>query len=165
MNAVKGKLVLLLLLVVVWIGLTYPLNSQELIAGGLVALLVALMPLANAKLFGEVHITPKGLLYGAAYATLFFAELIKANLDVAFRVLSPRLPINPGIVRVRTSLQSRLGRLLLANSITLTPGTITVEARGSDFYIHWINVQTEDADAATRRIVAKFERYLEVFCG
>jgi multicomponent Na+:H+ antiporter subunit E len=68
-------------------------------------------------------------------------------------------------VRVRTSLKSRLGRLVLANSITLTPGTITVETRGEILYVHWINVEGDDIEATTQRIVEKFEGYLEVICG
>lgn len=100
-----------------------------------------------------------------AYVFVFLAELVKSNIDVAFRVLNPALPIRPGIVRVRTRLKTPIARALLANSITLTPGTITVETRGEDFFIHWIQVRDEDVETATREIVSKFGRYLEVFLG
>jgi multicomponent Na+:H+ antiporter subunit E len=86
-------------------------------------------------------------------------------LDVAKRVVSPNLPINPGIVKVKTKLTSRLGRMILANSITLTPGTLTVETDEDNFYIHWIDVTSEDIEEATRKIVRKFEKYLEVCFG
>jgi multicomponent Na+:H+ antiporter subunit E len=58
-----------------------------------------------------------------------------------------------------------MGRLMLANSITLTPGTLTVEMDGEWLYIHWVNVQSPDVEAATAEIVAGFERYLEVIYG
>jgi multicomponent Na+:H+ antiporter subunit E len=80
-------------------------------------------------------------------------------------VLSPALPLNPGIVKVRTRLKSRMGRLLLANSITLTPGTLTVDIDGEWLYIHWVTVASADIEAATAAIVSGFEGYLEVMYG
>jgi multicomponent Na+:H+ antiporter subunit E len=63
-----------------------------------------------------------------------FIEIIKANLDVALRVIKPVIPINPGIVKVKTKLKTPMGRLILTNSITLTPGTLTVDIK----MIHYI---------------------------
>ena len=73
--------------------------------------------------------------------------------------------INPGIVKVRTKLKSQMGRLLLANSITLTPGTLTLELDGEWLYIHLVTTESTDLEAATKSIVAGFERYLEVMYG
>jgi multicomponent Na+:H+ antiporter subunit E len=58
-----------------------------------------------------------------------------------------------------------MGRMLLANSITLTPGTLTVELDGEWLYVHWVNVQSPDIEGATASIVAGFERYLGVMYG
>jgi len=91
--------------------------------------------------------------------------LLKSNLDVAFRVIHLTIQINPGIVKVKTKLKSKLGRTILANSITLTPGTLTVETNGEDYYIHWINITSDDIKGATKQIVSKFEKYLEVIFG
>ena len=88
-----------------------------------------------------------------------------SNFKLAGVVLSPNLPINPGIVKVRTRLKSRMGRLLLANSISLTPGTLTVELDGEWLYIHWVTMESTDIDAATASIVSGFEHYLEVMYG
>jgi multicomponent Na+:H+ antiporter subunit E len=96
---------------------------------------------------------------------VFLVSLLKSNLDVALRVIKPIIPINPGIVHVKTKLKSPLARLILANSITLTPGTLTVETSGEDFYIHWIDVQAADERGATEAIVRNFEKYLEVIFG
>jgi multicomponent Na+:H+ antiporter subunit E len=68
-------------------------------------------------------------------------------------------------VKVRTKLKSGIGRTILANSITLTPGTMTVEIRDEFLYIHWIDIKTDDIDTATEAIVSKFERHLEVIFG
>ena len=91
--------------------------------------------------------------------------MVKCNLRIAAVVLAPSLPVSPGIVKVRTKLRTPMGRLLLANSITLTPGTLTVEMDGEWFYIHWVTVESADIDKATSDIVAGFERYLEVMYG
>jgi multicomponent Na+:H+ antiporter subunit E len=92
-------------------------------------------------------------------------DLIKSNFDVARRVLTPALPIKPGIVEVKTKLKSKFARMLLANSITLTPGTLTVDVKDDSFFIHWIDVKNEDVEAASKEIVEKFEKYLEVIYG
>jgi len=70
----------------------------------------------------------------------FFFALFKANLDVAYRVITGK--IHPGIVRISPGLKTDLGITLLANSITLTPGTLSVDIDETthDLYIHWINV-------------------------
>jgi multicomponent Na+:H+ antiporter subunit E len=53
----------------------------------------------------------------------------------------------------------------LANAITLTPGTLTVDAHEDELFIHWIDVSGSDVDEFTRAIVAGFERHLEVIFG
>ncbi|MCK4420291.1 Na+/H+ antiporter subunit E, partial [candidate division WOR-3 bacterium] len=80
-----------------------------------------------------------------------------ANFDVAYRVVHPALPIHPGIVRVKTSLKSEMARTMLANSITLTPGTLSVDMVGDNYYIHWINIFTDDPEKQRLLIISKFE--------
>ena len=74
----------------------------------------------------------------------FFLEMMKANLDVAYRVLT--MKIRPGIIRVKSGMKTDLGVFMLANSITLTPGTITVdiEEETNDLFIHNINLAEGD---------------------
>jgi multicomponent Na+:H+ antiporter subunit E len=89
--------------------------------------------------------------------------MIKANFDVAYRVVHPKLPIKPGIVKVKTKLKSDTGLTFLANSITLTPGTMSVDIDKENgyLYIHWINVKSTDIEKATEIIVSRFEKILE----
>jgi len=97
------------------------------------------------------------------YIAVFIWECVKANLDGAYRVLHPDLPIRPGIVKVKTTLKSATGLTLLANSLTLKPGTMTVDIDQENgfLYVHWMDVKTEDLDQATELIVGKFERILK----
>jgi multicomponent Na+:H+ antiporter subunit E len=162
---IKAYAVLVVLLLGVWLLLTAPFSTAELVLGAAVALVVGLLPSGAREVLADIRLTPRAIAAAVTYLFVFLTELIKSNIDVAFRVLSPALPIKPGIVRITTGLKSPLGRTLLANSITLTPGTITVEADGADFYIHWIQVADQDVEGATRKIASKFEKYLEVFLG
>ncbi len=165
MRILKAKALAFLALWGVWLILTSPGSGQEALAGAIVAALVSFLPLFPASPLCDLRINPKALVYMVAYVFVFLKALVLSNLDVAFRVLHPKLPIDPGIVKVQTRLKTPLGRLLLANSITLTPGTITVEMQGQDIYVHWIKVAATDPAAATAAIVGDFEKYLEVFCG
>jgi multicomponent Na+:H+ antiporter subunit E len=97
------------------------------------------------------------------YIVVFLYECLKANLDVAYRVLHPDLPIRPGTIRVKMGLKSDTGITFLANSVTLTPGTTTVDvdkAKGC-LYVHWLYVQDgHDASNASLPVVEKFEKIL-----
>ncbi len=110
-------------------------------------------------------VTPKKVLYAIAYIGYLFIAIVRSNLDVARRVIQPIIPINPGIVEVKTHLKSRVGRMILANSITLTPGTLTVDIKGDHLFIHWIDVTDMDEEGATKKIVSGFEKFLEVIFG
>jgi multicomponent Na+:H+ antiporter subunit E len=105
-------------------------------------------------------IDPRRWLWMLLYLPYFLYYCIKANLDVAYRVLHPDMPIRPGIVKVRTVLKSDMAKTFLASSITLTPGTLVVDIVGEDLYVHWINVRGEDPEEHTREIVKAFEPFI-----
>jgi len=159
----KKRIVLFIAAFIVWALLSWPPDGQHLLIGVFAAALVA-------YLTGDLFIQRPHLLkhphrywvFFFQYLPVFFWEVIKANLDVAYRVVHPRLPISPGIVKVRTTLKSDTALTFLANSITLTPGTMSVDIdRASGvLYIHWIDVRSQDTEEATRLIVARFEKIL-----
>lgn len=164
MNKIKHSLLIFATLMMIWILLT-SLDIQELIAGAITSLLIVIFTMKLEPVLGAIKINPKSIFFSVIYLFVFIKELIISNLDVARRVISPSLPIKPGLVKVKTKLQSKIGKLVLANSITLTPGTLTTEVDGEDLYIHWIDVTKEDINGATKEIVTKFEKYLEVIFG
>jgi len=148
-----------------WLLLTGFNFNDQLIPGIAISLIIAVLFSKASFVITRKNISPKVILYIFIYPFVFFGELLKANFDVAFRVVQPVIPINPGIVKVKTNLKSSLGRLILANSITLTPGTLTVDTEGEYLYIHWIDVSGDDIDETTRTVTGKFEKYLEVIFG
>lgn len=143
-----------------WILLTWSFAAQELAAGAVVSLAVALF---SARFFiheKAFRLASPGRFFSLlAYILVIFpSELIKANCDVAKRCFGGCKNVNPGIVRVPSQLSGLYDRAMLANSITLTPGTITLDiaedADGKSFYyVHCIdvsdmNLDAEDEDAA-----------------
>ena len=163
------KLVLFVLSYVLWLLLVWPFDPvsgavrlQDVCVGLVVAAVVAfVMREVTVERCGR-WLNPARYFWALAYLLVFVWEVIRANVDVAYRVLHPAMPINPGIVKVKTRLRTPEGRTTLANSITLTPGTMTVDVTDDGFlYIHWINVTTTDIEEATRKIIGRFEWFIE----
>jgi multicomponent Na+:H+ antiporter subunit E len=148
-----------------WILLNGSLAVDVLVVGLVTAMIITLLFRDSLAVVSEFRASPRALVTALRYVFFFGKELVKSNLNLARIVLSPDLPLKPGIVKVRTRLKSPMGRLLLANSITLTPGTLTVEMDGEWLFIHWVTVETADIEAATAAIVSGFEAYLEVMYG
>jgi len=151
-------------LFLLWLLLTSTGNVQEVVAGAVLALLVAALGYKGFTTRGLGIFSPRRLVRLLIYLPVFFWEMIKANFDVAYRVVHPRMPIRPGIVAIRTELKSDIGKLFLANSITLTPGTLTMEVQGEYLFIHWINVKDDDVEKATEMIGGRFEKHLKAIC-
>jgi len=158
----KSQIILFLLAFLVWSFLTWPLDLQHLIVGificGFVSFMTGDMFIKRPHIFKHIS----RYLWFLYYIPLLIWECIKANIDVAYRVIHPDLPINPGIVKVKTTLKSDTGLTFLANSITLTPGTMSVDIDEENgfLYIHWIDVKDKDIQKATEIIVKMFEDVL-----
>ncbi len=161
----KNVIQIFVLSYLTWLALNWSVHADVLITGAIISILIAVLLCSQCKVLQEVRLSPKSFAYAFGFVGVFWMELIKSNLDVARRVLTPSLPINPGIVEVKTRLTTDIGKMLLANAITLTPGTLTVDVTDDRMFIHWIDVTSTDIDEATRAIVSKFEKYLEVMYG
>jgi len=164
-SVADGFFVMFATLLLFWVMLMGSLSYDVLIVGVLSSLVIAFMYPEGLSFFTEFRATPAAFVAGFKYYGYFLSELVKSNIRVAGIVISPSLPINPGIVKIRTGLKSRMGRLMLANSITLTPGTLTVELDGEWLYIHCVTVDSADIEEATAAIAGGFEKYLEVIYG
>jgi multicomponent Na+:H+ antiporter subunit E len=92
-------------------------------------------------------------------------ELVRANINMLRHVYSPRIDVDPGIVEIKTNLKSPIGRLALANSIALTPGSLVIDVKDDTLSVHWLNVETTNPGEAGRIIAGPFERHLEKVFG
>ena len=147
---------------VVWVLLTWSFTAQEMIAGAVVSLAAALFA---SKFFIHENafwlFNPMKLGALIVYVFIFLRELVKANMDVARRVFGGCKDVNPGIVKVPVDLKGDYAQAMLANSITLTPGTITMDIAEQDgktwYYIHWIDVAEADREKAGKLIKGSLE--------
>lgn len=122
--------------------------------------IAALLSLFTYKSFSQIKSDNnifKRIISFITYIPIFIIEMVKANIDVARRVINPNLPINPGIVKINTNLKSDYAKLFLANSITLTPGTLTLDVKNENLYIHWIDVASTNKNKQKEQIAGKFE--------
>lgn len=143
-----------------WLLLTWSLEPAQLIVGAVVSLVVI-------GLVGDIFLFKAGRVFNPirvfwfiVYIPYLMIYIVLANLDVAYRVIHPELPIRPGIVKVRTSLKTDMAKTFLANSITLTPGTLTVDIKGDIMYIHWIYVKGRNFEDWSKAVVGRFEPIL-----
>ena len=151
-----------------WLLLTWSVKPQELIAGAVVSLAAALF---SARFFIHENAfwlaNPAKLFTGLFYWIFVFpGELIKANVHMAKLVLGGCKDVKPGIVKIPSELKSDYGRAALANSITLTPGTITMEITEEEgqtnYYVHWIEAASDGAEAG-EAIKGRMEKWIRRF--
>jgi multicomponent Na+:H+ antiporter subunit E len=162
------RLVLFAVVFVFWMILVWPvaadgglLWADVLLGAGMAALVAMVMRAIFRQNFIRL-LNPRCWFWGIVYLCVFFWYVFRGGMDVVYRVLHPAMPIHPGIVRVRTRLESDTGRIILANSITLTPGTLTVEVtRDGVFYVHWLNVLSVEDEQAAEHILRRFEWYIQ----
>ena len=133
-------------------------SGQELVAGMIFSAIIAF---ATRDVIGEKasrFLNPVKWAGFIAYTPVLFWGMVKANLDVAYRVITGR--IKPGIVRVPVDLENDAQYTILSNSITLTPGTLTVDACPEEkaLYVHWINV-TDKEPKSSEVIAGSFEKW------
>lgn len=162
----RSRITVFILSLLVWVALTGIRDPQELGAGLISSMLVALIA-GQFLITTEKTKHPLRRLFAAVlYFLKFLWEMVKANIHVAYLVIHPKVPIRPGIVKIKTGLSKDAAITVLTNSITLTPGTLTVDVNADkkEIYVHWIDVLSKDVDQATELIGGKFEgRLMEVF--
>src|SRR6056297_188285 len=158
----RNFLYIIIILFIILIILTRSLQWQELSVGIFISFILSLSLSKRYENLGLPPLSIKRIIYFIAYLFVLLVEITKANFDVAYRVIHPQMPIKPGVVVIKTSLKQDMAKLILANSITLTPGTFTLDIKGDKLLIHWIYVRSEDVDDSTQMIGARFEKYLKV---
>ncbi len=150
-----------IILFIIWLLLVGTFNFSEIFVGFLVVVFTVWLSSSHLSFLDDIKFHWATPLFLLRYLGVFLLALLRANIDMARRVLSPSLPINPAVVEVKTQLQSSLGKLILANSITLTPGTLTVDVVGEHLLVHWVDSSPgRDLEHATHAIAESFERYL-----
>jgi multicomponent Na+:H+ antiporter subunit E len=131
-------------LFVLWLLLSGHFEPLLIILGIVSCVLVVVIAHRMDVIDHEGHpigLTPRILLY---WPWLLW-EIVKANIDVIRRLIDPKLPISPTIVRVKATQKTELGRVIYANSITLTPGTVTIDVEGHELVVHALSREGAEA--------------------
>jgi multicomponent Na+:H+ antiporter subunit E len=160
-----GLISLWAVLFVVWTVANSTVAAVVVLLGAAITMPIAWILTSSGNTWSRIRWTPDGLLHFSLYGATFLVELVKANIAMMRYVYAPRIDIKPGIVKVRTRLKSPIGRLALANTIALTPGSLVMELRGDTLFIHLLDIDGIDAEAMTETIVRPFERHLEHVFG
>lgn len=154
-----------LLLIFIWIAANSSFAVKSVASGALISAALAYIFTQKTDIWQGFRFSSSRLGNFFIYTGVFVAELVRANFVMMRYVYSPRIDIKPGVVKVRTRLKTPLGRLALANSIALTPGSLVLDIEGDTLFVHWLDVRTIDPDEATRIIAGPFEPYLEKVFG
>ena len=115
-----------------WVLLSGKLDAFHLSIGFLGAALIAWVNTKSRHLYEP----PLPLARIVLYLPWLFWGIVKSNLNITKIILDPKLPINPRLIQYRTDLRSNPAVVLLGNSITLTPGTVTIEVSSSELLVH-----------------------------
>jgi multicomponent Na+:H+ antiporter subunit E len=135
---------------------------EEIIIGALISLIVTILITKYVNYQIDWKLPYRLVVFLVVYLPVFIWQLILANIDIARRVLSINIPLNPGFVKVETELEGDFSKLMLANSITLTPGTLSIDVDKQSLYIHTVDVKGKTAEENKANISGLFEKILGV---
>jgi multicomponent Na+:H+ antiporter subunit E len=147
----KGPVLIFFLLWIFWVLLT-GFGYQEIIVGGMISFVIAFA--VRGFFRGEKARYAKGFLFFLAYIPYYVYCEILAVSEVIYRIITGK--INPGIVEIPHSHKHEWGVTVLSNSITMTPGTLTLEAEPDRLFVHWLHVKGDK-----NKITERFEKILK----
>lgn len=159
MNNLSRIFFIVISLLLVWVIYTGSLDIQT-ITIGLVASFVTSFFVYRYITFGIEMFSPLRVVNGLVFFLFYLIALVKANISIALIVLRPSLPINPSIVKAQTELKSDIGKAILADAITMTPGTLTLDVVGKDIYVHCVSIEKTDQKSVYESIILPFEKFL-----
>jgi multicomponent Na+:H+ antiporter subunit E len=155
----KRSLILFATLMAVWLLLSGHFNAT-LITYGVLSCLGVVALMAHLKILDEEALPAHLALRAFFYIPWLFKEIVLSNLAVAKVILDPKLPIHPRILRIDASQKTDVGQVIYANSITLTPGTVTLDARHGKFLVHALTT-----DSAEGLLSGEMDRRVSILEG
>jgi len=155
---------LIVTLVVLWLLLSGH-YTPLLLSLGLLSILLVISISLRMNLIAynqpEVLLQASKIIPYSLYGIWLVGEILKSNIDVCKRILNPKLPISPRLITVKSSQTGDLLKVTYANSITLTPGTISIDVKGNDIEVHALSensaegLATGEMDKRISKVEAK----------
>ena len=131
----RNLIILTIVLIALWLGLS-GLYKPLILALGAVSIVVVLILSDRFKLIDLEGVPYSRFFALCTYSVWLIGEIAKSNYRVIRGCLSAELDICPTLVKVKTTCQSDLAKTIFANSITLTPGTVTISIEGNKMLVH-----------------------------
>lgn len=158
---IKGTILQFIILLGLWLVLSGKYDWFHISVGVVAALFVTVIQLRiNKYLYYQKKIANENSLSWSRlllYVPWLIWQIILSSLQVAYVVLHPRMPINPSLLKFKTKLPNIAARVILGNSITLTPGTLTINIADDEFLVHTLTDASHSGivDGSLPRQVAK----------
>jgi multicomponent Na+:H+ antiporter subunit E len=162
-NNIKSRIAVFAAAFSIWLLLDWAPDWQHILAGAAVALFTTYIAGDMFSVRLDIVTYPRKLAGILNYAAVFIWEMLKANLDVAYRVAHPDLAMSPGIMKIKISLKSEMAIALLANSVTLASRTLTVDADPEKgfLYVHCMDIKGKNTDLSAVKVTERFENILK----
>lgn len=138
MKQILGLTLVLAVVWIIWSGYFKPL----LLAFGLLSVVLVVFFVARMGLMRHDSVPLLLPLFGIRYGFWLIVQIAKANLALVRRILDPNLGVDPRVIRFKPSQSGGLGRMIHANSITLTPGTVSIDVEGDELVVHALTEDT-----------------------
>lgn len=159
-----GRIAAFIFSMLMWTMLNWRPDGEQAALGVVISLI-------GAYMFGDVldinyrrYLQPKRYLHFAIYIVRLVYLMLTSAVDIAWRVLQPGIPLRSGIIKIKTRLKSDVSRTMLANTLSLSPGTMTVDMVDDDVYVHWLDVGSQDPRKAGQMIAERTEKMIkEIF--
>lgn len=159
----KQRLMLLALLASLWITLSGSYTRKPVVFAGAVLSIILVMWVVSRMDRAVGHLSPRAelgsfLVRMPRYTWFLLGKVVEANLRVTQLLILPSVQPYPRLVRMKVGPETVLGKLILANSITLTPGTVTLDLRAGEILVHALgpisaeSVINGDIDREVRRM-------------
>ncbi|SDR93459.1 multicomponent Na+:H+ antiporter subunit E [Gillisia sp. Hel1_33_143] len=156
----KNRFLSNIMLTVIWVALTGDFTFPNYLFGFALSFLLLRMITTGRTNTKYFRIVPKAI----AFVFFFLYELLKANLEVAYEVMTPNYNMTPGIVKIPLDVRTNIEITLLANLITLTPGTLSLDVSNDKKVLYVHSMYIKDRESFIASIKNGFEkRILEIF--
>lgn len=153
------------LFLIFWLLINASLSLQYVLAGIFVSLILSLWTSWKIPIFTEVKFSFKAFFSLAIFICIVLKDYLLSNIEVALKVLSWKISIFPAIVSFKTELKNPVARMILGNTISFTPATITVDIKEDTLYIHSIDIGKENSKEEIIKRIGKYEKYLKRIYG
>jgi len=157
----RSKFILFVVGFIVWCLLRFPPDLQHILIGIIVALVVALLLGDIFTNRPAMFFKPQRYFWFLYFIPVFIWECVRANIDIARYIISPKLSLKPGIVRIKTSLKADISITYLANIITLTRGAITVDVDRNNGFLYLHCIDADKKKETVKSAVNKFENIIK----